>query len=305
MKLNVILILQVIACWSSLCCLLYVYTHRSEGESGPIHVLGDRQSLLEQGFRTLDRAIDLPEPPPRLPKEPPLPKLSKAFIKRGRMGNRHDQLHDHENQDTQHHQQQHLGVPHHEHDHHKQTAAASLSSSPPHLPPPPPPPKRTPEPFAQGSDIRMQGNDGLMTHPAVSWLPDPSHEAVVDDRKVEAFMDWGRGNLAFTLSNYRALESVLAHMPNTVLRVQSIAPTSAAMYRYANTLSWTQFKKYLKRGYDVQIELASSTTNVWGARDRFDRPNKNLISAAADAAADAATSAVRERPGEAYWKAIR
>ena len=69
----------------------------------------------------------------------------------------------------------------------------------------------------------MQGNDGLMMHPAVSWLPDPCHEAVVDDRKVEAFMDWGRGNLAFTLSNYRALESVLAHMPNTVLRVQSIA----------------------------------------------------------------------------------
>jgi predicted lipase len=42
------------------------------------------------------------------------------------------------------------------------------------------------------------------------------------------------------------------------VRVQTVAPVSASMYRYANTLSWTQFKKYFKRGYDVQIELVSS-----------------------------------------------
>jgi hypothetical protein len=42
------------------------------------------------------------------------------------------------------------------------------------------------------------------------------------------------------------------------VRVQTVAPVSASMYRYANTLSWTQFKKYYKRGYDVQIELVSS-----------------------------------------------
>lgn len=93
-------------------------------------------------------------------------------------------------------------------------------------------------------------HDNVVLHrPEVPLLSKSKHETRVDTRKLTVYMDWGRGNLAFTLSNYRSLESILSHMPNVKLRVATIAPTSAAMYRYANTLSWTQFKKYLKRGY--------------------------------------------------------
>jgi hypothetical protein len=40
-----------------------------------------------------------------------------------------------------------------------------------------------------------------------------SSDASVDSAPVPVYMDWGRGNLAFTLANYRSLESVLAHHP--------------------------------------------------------------------------------------------
>jgi hypothetical protein len=71
------------------------------------------------------------------------------------------------------------------------------------------------------------------------------------------------------------------------------------MYRFANTLSWTQFKKYLKRGYDVQIELASSQTNVFGgSRDRFDRPRMNAASFAEGAVDLLVTPHDVAKPGE-------
>jgi len=53
--------------------------------------------------------------------------------------------------------------------------------------------------------------------------------------------------------------SLLAKICSRQVHVLTIAPTSASMYRYANTLSWTQFKKYFKRGYKVEIELMSSS----------------------------------------------
>jgi hypothetical protein len=51
-------------------------------------------------------------------------------------------------------------------------------------------------------------------HPSVPWLPDAPLARTIDESKVSVFMDWGRGNLAFTLANYRSLESVLSHHPN-------------------------------------------------------------------------------------------
>ena len=61
-------------------------------------------------------------------------------------------------------------------------------------------------------------------------------------------MDWSRGHESFTLANYRSVESILRHHPSSSIRVLIVAPPSATMYKYANALSWTTFKKYHKRG---------------------------------------------------------
>ena len=62
------------------------------------------------------------------------------------------------------------------------------------------------------------GRGSSRDHPSVPWLPDERLERIVDEKKVSVFMDWGRGNLAFTLANYRALESILAHHPNAEVK---------------------------------------------------------------------------------------
>ena len=43
----------------------------------------------------------------------------------------------------------------------------------------------------------------------------------MDEAPLGVVMDWGRGNLAFTLANYRSLESVLAHHPNAKVWYQT------------------------------------------------------------------------------------
>lgn len=143
-------------------------------------------------------------------------------------------------------------------------------------------------------------NIGSRIHPNVEWLPDLKLSETVNNDPISVYMDWGRGNLAFAFANYRSLESVLAHHPNAKVLIQTVAPSSASMYRYANTLSWTQFKKYLKRGYEVNIEIMSHLTNVYAvSRDRFDRPKENLASRAYDVATG------NPRPGEGYWNKIK
>lgn len=60
---------------------------------------------------------------------------------------------------------------------------------------------------------------------------------------------------SFGLLNYRALESVLTHHPDARVRVLLVAPERANFYKYGNALPATQFEKYQKRGYDVQLQL--------------------------------------------------
>jgi len=45
-----------------------------------------------------------------------------------------------------------------------------------------------------------------------------SSDKSVDSAPVPVYMDWGRGNLAFTLANYRSLESLLAHHPKAEVK---------------------------------------------------------------------------------------
>lgn len=60
---------------------------------------------------------------------------------------------------------------------------------------------------------------------------------------------------SFGLLNYRALESVLTHYPDAKVRLLLAAPERANYYKYGNALSATQFEKYRKRGYHVELQL--------------------------------------------------
>jgi hypothetical protein len=71
-----------------------------------------------------------------------------------------------------------------------------------------------------GGKSSSSGSDNERGHPLVPWLPDAALERTVDNEKRFVYMDWGRGNLAFTLANYRSLESVLAHHPNAEVKNQ-------------------------------------------------------------------------------------
>ncbi len=91
-------------------------------------------------------------------------------------------------------------------------------------------------------------------------VEDPSKKAIVAKRRddpILVYMDWTLPSDRFSLLNYRSLESVLTQYPNAHVRALVVAPSRSTHYKYANTLSYMQFEKYQKRGYDVQFELLS------------------------------------------------
>ncbi|CAM9696033.1 unnamed protein product [Sphacelaria rigidula] len=64
---------------------------------------------------------------------------------------------------------------------------------------------------------------------------------------------WGFGSADMTLYAYRALESLLHVYPQARVRFITVGPAYAWGYKWANTVSRTQFQKYTKRGYDVEV----------------------------------------------------
>jgi len=89
---------------------------------------------------------------------------------------------------------------------------------------------------------------------------DPIKKALVahrQDSDIHIYMDWALPAERFSLLNYRSLESVLTQYPNAKVRTLVVAPFRATHYNYANTLSYMQFEKYQKRGYDVQFDIVS------------------------------------------------
>jgi type IV secretory pathway VirB10-like protein len=64
-------------------------------------------------------------------------------------------------------------------------------------------------PAAKATSQKKEKKTKKKAHDAESDATDDA----VDSAQVPVYMDWGRGNLAFTLANYRSLESVLAHHP--------------------------------------------------------------------------------------------
>ncbi|GAB5032256.1 sulfotransferase [Nannochloropsis oceanica] len=89
---------------------------------------------------------------------------------------------------------------------------------------------------------------------------DPSKKALVahrQDSDIHIYMDWTLPAERFSLLNYRSLESVLTQYPNAKVRTLVVAPSRATRHDYANTLSYMQFEKYQKRGYNVQFDIVS------------------------------------------------
>lgn len=89
---------------------------------------------------------------------------------------------------------------------------------------------------------------------------DPSKKALVahrQDSDIHIYMDWTLPAERFSLLNYRSLESVLTQYPNAKVRTLVVAPFRATHHDYANTLSYMQFEKYQKRGYNVQFDIVS------------------------------------------------
>lgn len=70
------------------------------------------------------------------------------------------------------------------------------------------------------------------------------------------FLDWPIDDRLFSLSNYRALETVLHHYgKRTPVRVLLATSLDSYYHKNGNALSVTHFEKYKKRGYDLQVNI--------------------------------------------------
>ena len=62
---------------------------------------------------------------------------------------------------------------------------------------------------------------------------------------------------------------MLTHYPNARVRVLVVAPERARHYKFADTLSYTLFDKYQKRGYDVEVDIIGERTNLGSGPGRW------------------------------------
>jgi hypothetical protein len=64
------------------------------------------------------------------------------------------------------------------------------------------------------------------------------------------FFEWPRPSRDFSLLNFKALESFLAALPQSIHRPLLLAPGYALHYKFSESLSAASFQKFAKRGYE-------------------------------------------------------
>lgn len=81
------------------------------------------------------------------------------------------------------------------------------------------------------------------------------NETVHDDgdESIYIYMDWPVDDRLFTTENYKALESILTIYPTGIVRCLLPSPNDSFYHKTGNLLSYKQFSKYQKRGYDIDI----------------------------------------------------
>jgi hypothetical protein len=67
------------------------------------------------------------------------------------------------------------------------------------------------------------------------------------------YLDWPVDDRLFTVDNYKALESLLSVYPNAIFRCLLATPREAFGHKIGNSLSFTQFIKYKKRQYNINM----------------------------------------------------
>ena len=81
------------------------------------------------------------------------------------------------------------------------------------------------------------------------------------------FLDWPVDDKLFTVDNYKALESMLTVYPTATFRCLLATSRDAFAHKIGNALSITQFEKYKKRRYNINVvplntKLKSRTTSL-------------------------------------------
>ena len=71
------------------------------------------------------------------------------------------------------------------------------------------------------------------------------------------FLTWDSS--LFTIPSYAAMDSILHMYPSSSFKVLFTASRRIKMYRLGNMLSYYQFEKYVKRGYDISNEIVDVT----------------------------------------------
>ncbi|CAN0132505.1 unnamed protein product, partial [Phaeothamnion confervicola] len=83
--------------------------------------------------------------------------------------------------------------------------------------------------------------------------PDPPDALRRSDDAVDIVICYGLSAEDMTLHAYRALEALLHVYPSASVRMATVGPRYATVYKWANVVPPTQFQKYKKRGYDIEV----------------------------------------------------
>lgn len=67
------------------------------------------------------------------------------------------------------------------------------------------------------------------------------------------YLDWPVDDRLFTIDNYKALESLLSVYPTGTFRCLLATSREAFTHKIGNALSFTQFSKYKKRRYNINV----------------------------------------------------
>lgn len=75
-----------------------------------------------------------------------------------------------------------------------------------------------------------------------------------EEENISVLLDWPIDDRLFALENYQSLESLLNLYPNAKFRVHLATANDAYTHKIGNSLSVTQFTKYQRKGYDIQVQ---------------------------------------------------
>lgn len=111
--------------------------------------------------------------------------------------------------------------------------------------------------FVQKYVVSKDSKNTLITKEIMSQsLPTFAlNETIHDDgdESIYIYTDWPVDDRLFTTENYKALESILTVYPTGIVRCLLPSSGDTFYHKTGNLLSYKQFTKYQKRGYDIEV----------------------------------------------------